>query len=349
MIVWINGAFGGGKTTLAQELHSRLPDALPFDPEYVGAILAKWAPPAPSGDFQDIPLWRNMVAQFAIGLAADYDRTLIVPMTLVHPHYRNEIFALIKASGQLLLHVFLDVPAEELKRRINTRTLVDDDPAADAEAREFRLGNVDRCVAARDGLPADTLVLRGDQHTPSELADLVLAHGASALLSSMGETAEGVGVGSCPAAVRVVATTMLKADARAKLSEQLGPGFVVVDLRKAPPLTDIVIAPVVSGQTISALKHLFPKARVVLTEVEDRDAGVFFSGPVRRAVEAGADGYVVAGDLAALAEFAVSDARLALNPGQAGQLDAASVRTPSTDEAVMSELASARSHRRELQ
>lgn len=87
----------------------------------------------------------------------------------------------------------------------------------------------------------------------------------------------------------------------------------------------------------------------MLTEVEDRDVGVFFAGPVRRTVEAGADGYVVADDLAALAEFAVSDARLALNPGQAGQLDAASVRAPSADEAVMSELASARSHRRELQ
>ena len=96
MIVWINGAFGGGKTTLAQELHRRLPDALPFDPEYVGAVMVKWAPPAPSGDFQDIPLWRKMTAQFAIGLAADYSRTLIVPMTVVNSQYRNEIFGLIK-------------------------------------------------------------------------------------------------------------------------------------------------------------------------------------------------------------------------------------------------------------
>lgn len=161
-----------------------------------------------------------MVAQFAIGLAADYGRTVIVPMTLVNPQYGNEIFAPIKASGQPLLHVFLDVPAEELKRRINTQILVDDDPAADAEARAFRLDNVDRCVAARNGLPDDTLVLRRDQHTPSELADLVLAHSASGLLPSMGEAADGVGGGSCPAAVRVVAITMLKADARARLSQK---------------------------------------------------------------------------------------------------------------------------------
>lgn len=156
-------------------------------------------------------------------------------------------------------------------------------------------------------------------------------------------------VGSGPPAIRVVATTILKADARARLSEQLGPGFVVIDLRKAPPSTDIVIAPVVSAQTISALKHMFPHARVVLTEVEDRDLGVLFPGPVRRAVDAGADGYVVAGDLAALADFAVSDHTPALNPGQPGQLNAASVRKPSSDEAVMHELDRAQSRRRAIQ
>jgi hypothetical protein len=84
MIVWINGAFGAGKTTLAEELHRRLPDALAFDPEYVGFLLTQWAPPAPSGDFQDIPLWRTLVAEFAVGLAREYGRAVVVPMTLVN-------------------------------------------------------------------------------------------------------------------------------------------------------------------------------------------------------------------------------------------------------------------------
>jgi hypothetical protein len=44
----------------------------------------------------------------------------------------------------------------------------------DAEARSFRHRHVERGVLARAGLPADTLVLPGDQHTPAELADLVL-------------------------------------------------------------------------------------------------------------------------------------------------------------------------------
>lgn len=174
MIVWINGAFGAGKTTLAEELQRQLPDAMPFDPEYVGIVLREWVPAPESGDFQDIPAWRKLTAEFAITLTAEYNRPLIVPMTVVNPDYRQEIFRLISKAGERVLHVFLDVPADELHRRIDAQVLVKDDPARDAKARAFRHSNVERCVAARAGLPADTLILRGDQHTPTELAKLVL-------------------------------------------------------------------------------------------------------------------------------------------------------------------------------
>jgi predicted kinase len=174
MMVWINGAFGAGKTTLAEELHRRLPDALPFDPEHVGYILSRWAPAPESGDFQDIPLWRKLVAEFAIGLAADYGRPLIIPMTVVNPAYREEIFGLISKAGERVLHVFLDVPPEELRRRIDAQVLYEQDPEADASARAFRHRNVERCVAARAELPASTLILAGHQLTPAQLADLVV-------------------------------------------------------------------------------------------------------------------------------------------------------------------------------
>ncbi len=175
MMIWINGAFGSGKTTLADELHRRLPEALPFDPEYVGFILTRWVPNPDSGDFQDIPLWRKLVAEFAIGLSAEYGRPLIIPMTLVNAAYREEIFGLISKAGDQIMHVFLDVPAEELRRRIDTQVLVEDNPEADASARAFRHRNVERCVAARDELGPGSLILRGDQHTPAELADFVTA------------------------------------------------------------------------------------------------------------------------------------------------------------------------------
>ncbi len=173
MIVWINGAFGAGKTTLAETLHDRLPDALAFDPEYVGFLLRQWVP-GPVTDFQDIPLWRKLTAEFAVGLCREYQRPLIVPMTLVNTDYRDEIFELVSQAGVDLLHAFLDVPPDELRRRIEGQVLVPDDPDRDAQAREFRLGNVARCVAASSELPSGTLVLRGDLLTPGQLADQVL-------------------------------------------------------------------------------------------------------------------------------------------------------------------------------
>jgi deoxyadenosine/deoxycytidine kinase len=39
VIIWLNGGFGAGKTTLAEELHRRLPEAVVYDPEDVGLML----------------------------------------------------------------------------------------------------------------------------------------------------------------------------------------------------------------------------------------------------------------------------------------------------------------------
>jgi hypothetical protein len=100
-------------------------------------------------------------------MAPEYGRTLIIPMTMVNPDYRDEIFGLISKAGEHALHVFLDVPLGELHRRIDNQVLYEDNPEADASAREFRHRNAARCAAARDSL-------RGDEHTPAQLADQVL-------------------------------------------------------------------------------------------------------------------------------------------------------------------------------
>lgn len=89
VIIWLNGGFGAGKTTLAEELHRRLPDALMYDPEDVGIMLWKWMPP--NGDFQDLPSWRELVVATAVSLRRHHADTLIVPMTLIRDAYRAEI------------------------------------------------------------------------------------------------------------------------------------------------------------------------------------------------------------------------------------------------------------------
>ena len=41
MILWINGSFGAGKTTVAYELERRLEKAFVYDPENIGYFLRK--------------------------------------------------------------------------------------------------------------------------------------------------------------------------------------------------------------------------------------------------------------------------------------------------------------------
>ena len=174
MIVWINGAFGAGKTTLAEELSRRLPDAVLYDPEYVGYMLRRWVP-VPTGDFQDLPSWRELVVATALSLRKHHSGTLIVPMTLINDDYLNEILGGLRSHGEDVLHAFLDLDPDVLRQRITDRVLVPGDPEADQQAREFCLRNADRAAAAAARVPPGTLLLRSDKLTPAELADEVLS------------------------------------------------------------------------------------------------------------------------------------------------------------------------------
>ncbi|MBN6055046.1 response regulator transcription factor [Nonomuraea sp. RK-328] len=93
--------------------------------------------------------------------------------------------------------------------------------------------------------------------------------------------------------VTVVATAMeLSAAARLALSTQLGADYVVLDMHAAPTTADVLLIPPGSPQLIAALRSMFPEARVIITEIEDRELGVRYHGPVRRLLDAGADAYL---------------------------------------------------------
>jgi hypothetical protein len=159
---------------LAEELHRRLPDAVVFDPEYVGYVLTQ-AVPAPTGDFQDLPSWRHLVIEHALTLRRFHAATLIVPMTLVNRQYFDEIIGALREAGEKVVHVFLDAPADVLESPIRAQVLCPGDPERDESARQFRLKNITRCVAAAKEQPEDTVMLRPDLMDPSQLADTVLA------------------------------------------------------------------------------------------------------------------------------------------------------------------------------
>jgi hypothetical protein len=95
-IVMINGAFGVGKTTVANGLLAQIPDSMLYDPEEVGQMLRKIGAGIRSadekiGDFQDDPLWPALTVEVAKRLFNEYKRPLIIPMTLAHIPYFTTI------------------------------------------------------------------------------------------------------------------------------------------------------------------------------------------------------------------------------------------------------------------
>ena len=131
----------------------------------------------------------------------------------------------------------------------------------------------EQLLLVRDGTPVATVTARPAPPPPDEDADLT-----------------------------VVATAMkLSPSARQSLSAELGPDYLVLDLHSAPATADVVLVPPVSPQLIGGLRDQFPKARVVIAEVEDAELGISYEGPVRRLLDAGAETYLTTSTLPHLA------------------------------------------------
>jgi hypothetical protein len=122
VIVWINGPFGVGKSTVAATLSDRWPEATVFDPEYLGFMLRNWHPPgAAVDDFQDLSVWRRLVVETASGLLRDFRRPLIVPMTLLRREYFDEIVGTLRDQGVDVRHFCLVAGRDEVVRRVRQR------------------------------------------------------------------------------------------------------------------------------------------------------------------------------------------------------------------------------------
>lgn len=170
MIVWVNGAFGVGKTTTARELKQLLPSSTVFDPESVSAYLRHLLPASEFegvADFQDLAAWRRMVPEVAAGLLAQLPGTLVVPMTLLRQDYRDEIFGALAARRIPVHHVLLHIEETILRKRIE-----DDD--SEREARRRRLDQMEGYQRARPWLEGDAVVLDTAELTPRQAAERIV-------------------------------------------------------------------------------------------------------------------------------------------------------------------------------
>lgn len=122
MIIWINGAFGSGKTQTASELHRRIPNSFLFDPENAGYYIRKNVPKQiTKPDFQDYPMWRDFNYAMLKHIDREYDGIVIVPMTVVNPSYFEETVGRLRKDGIVVNHFALCASKEVLLKRLRGR------------------------------------------------------------------------------------------------------------------------------------------------------------------------------------------------------------------------------------
>lgn len=139
MIIWINGAFGAGKTQSAFELNRRIENSYVYDPENVGYFIQKNMPQSiHKSDFQHYPMWRSFNYSMLKHLDHDYKGTIIVPMTVVNVDYFNEIAGKLREDNILINHFTLCASKERLLKRLKSR--------GDGN-QSWAAQQIDRCMA----------------------------------------------------------------------------------------------------------------------------------------------------------------------------------------------------------
>ena len=165
MIIWINGAFGAGKSAVARQIVTLRPHMHLFDPEQIGFVLRRLLPAAEDEDFQDLPLWRELTVRLIAEAAAAAD--LVVPMTLVDRAYHQEIVGGLRDAGLDVHHFTLAASPDTIRRRLRRRL---DWPAS----RRWTLSRVELCVAAL-AHPAFAVHVEAERRSVRAIAEEILA------------------------------------------------------------------------------------------------------------------------------------------------------------------------------
>ncbi len=122
MVVWINGAYGAGKSTVAEEIAKRLPGTLIFDAEAVGnAVRDNLERVDYHVEFPDYALWREFVAKLLAEIAKNTQAYILVPMTVLQEDYMSEIVGRLEEQGVPCRHFILELSPALVRQRVLAR------------------------------------------------------------------------------------------------------------------------------------------------------------------------------------------------------------------------------------
>jgi len=146
MVIWINGPFGVGKTSIATALAKKWPRARIFDPEKIGfwlklelrfkSLITLQKPP---DNFQDIPEWRKRTLEEIILRLRTEKWPVIIPMTVVNGSYFKEILAPLCEMTDVY-HFSLMAKPSTIKKRIRERL-------GRKSSKNWAIAQIDHCLA----------------------------------------------------------------------------------------------------------------------------------------------------------------------------------------------------------
>ncbi|HEU5007532.1 MAG TPA: AAA family ATPase [Jatrophihabitantaceae bacterium] len=167
MIVWLNGPFGVGKSSVARELVRLVPKSRIHDPERLGWLLKRTVGRLRPGDYQQLSLWQHGTISRAHRAGRD-GRAVFVPMTVLNPEHLDRLLTGLRTRGDNVLHVVLDAPAAVLAARIAGDK---NDPGAE----QWRRRHIALYEQVKDELTANAVTLSTAGADPRQLAAQIAA------------------------------------------------------------------------------------------------------------------------------------------------------------------------------
>ncbi len=163
MIIWISGAYGVGKSTLADAMAAKMENALIFDAEEVGNAVRENYPGCPYGYiFEDYPLWGTFCYLLLKDIHEKFHKDILVPMTLV----RRGSYGIIERLNGDGIQTHL-VILEATRQTIHDRIL-----ARGEEEDCWCMENIDMARAGTSALPG--IHVATDNRSVDEIASDVL-------------------------------------------------------------------------------------------------------------------------------------------------------------------------------
>ncbi|MEX2179559.1 MAG: AAA family ATPase [Gemmatimonadaceae bacterium] len=142
VILFLNGAFGIGKTAVARALRRRFPRSLVFDPEKIGGPLqlAARIVGREADDFQDLRTWRQLTI-VGLRIARAVSPTVIVPMAFSDWGYLEEVRSGAEGFDRRVHHFCLIAPLAVVQQRLHAR-------GADPVSHPWEYRRAAECCAA---------------------------------------------------------------------------------------------------------------------------------------------------------------------------------------------------------